>query len=485
MKPQQALEIVDRILHPQSLSDVQELVFNGVWLGKTYEQIAASSSYETEYMRHVGSQLWRLLSEKLGEKVTKSNCHSVLRRVGEDAGKQRRGDAKRDSGTNRGAVDWGEAPDVSDFYGRGSELTVLQEWLCTDRCLAIAILGMGGIGKTALAAKLAQQVAKEFDFLIWRSLRNAPPLEELLTDLVQFLSQQRVAKGSIAQLLQCLRNSKSLIILDNWETILQSGQTGLYRSGYEEYGDLLRAIGETSHSSSLIVTSREKPPEIAIFEGDEARSLYLKGDRSAALALVEAKGLVGSVEEKQLLGDRYGNSPLALKIVATSIRDLFDGRVSDFLEGDITVFNGLRRLLDWQFDRLSELERSVMYWLAIDRDWTTFDDLYEDITPIVAKPKLWEALESLVWRSLIEQQGGRYTQQPVVMEYVSDRLVDLAVTELIEREFSLVATHAFLKTTVKDYIRESQERSDGVTITLKSSWIGLSSFLTSQKIVAS
>jgi WD40 repeat protein len=458
MKPQEALEIVDNILHPQSLNDVQELVFNGVWSGKTYEQIAASSSYETEYMRHVGSQLWRLLSEKLGQKVTKSNCHSVLRRVGGDAGQQRRGDAQRDSSANRGALDWGEAPDVSDFYGRGAELTVLQQWLCTDRCLAIAILGMGGIGKTALSVKLAQQVAGEFEVLIWRSLRNAPPLEDLLADLVQFMSHQQVGTGSIGQLLQCLRNSRSLIILDNWETILQSGQTGVYRSGYEEYGDLLRAIGETSHSSSLIVTSREKPPEIAIFEGGEARSLYLKGDRSAALALVEAKGLVGSVEEKQLLGDRYGNSPLAIKIVATSVRDLFDGAVADFLAQDTIAFNGVRRLLDWQFQRLSALEQSIMYWLAINRDWTTVDELHADILPPVSKIKLLEALEGLIWRSLIEQQGGRYTQQPVVMEYVSDRLVEQIYEELATLKFSLFLSHALLKTTVKDYVRESQDR---------------------------
>lgn len=457
MKPQEALEIVDNILHPQSLSDVQELVFNGVCSGKTYAQIATSSSYETEYMRHVGSQLWRLLSEKLGEKVTKSNFRAVLRRrVGGDTETQ----GKKGYSANRGTVDWGEAPDVADFYGREQELAVLKEWLGDERPIAIAILGMGGIGKTALAATLAQKVAEEFDFLIWRSLRNAPPLEDLLTDLVLFLSQQRVAKGSIPQLLHCLRNSKSLVVLDNWETILESGQTGVCRSGCEGYGDLLRAIAESSHSSTIILTSREKPPEIALFEGEGtiARSLSLKGDEAAALALAEAKGLVGSVEEKQKLGDRYGNSPLAIKIVATSIRDLFDSQVSDFLERDITIFNGVRRLLDWQFDRLSELEQSIMYWLAINRDWTTFDELYEDIIPIVAKPKLWESLESLIWRSLIERQGERYTQQPVVMEYVSDRIIDLAVRELIEQKLSLLQTHAFLKTTVKDYIRESQQR---------------------------
>ena len=46
-------------------------------------------------------------------------------------------------------VDWGEAPDVEIFYGRQTELTQLQQWLMADRCRLVAVLGMGGIGKTA------------------------------------------------------------------------------------------------------------------------------------------------------------------------------------------------------------------------------------------------------------------------------------------------------------------------------------------------
>lgn len=77
-------------------------------------------------------------------------------------------------------VDWGEAPDVSGFQCRRDELAQLRGWLVDERCRLVAVLGMGGLGKTALTTMLATQVEHEYAALIWRSLRNAPPVEELL-----------------------------------------------------------------------------------------------------------------------------------------------------------------------------------------------------------------------------------------------------------------------------------------------------------------
>ena len=325
--------------------------------------------------------------------------------------------------------DWGEAIDVSVFYGRSEELTTLEQWIVKQRCRLVAILGMGGIGKTAIATKVAAKVEHEFEYVIWRSLRNAPSLETLLGNLVVFVSEFQETATDMRRLIHHLRSKRCLLILDHMEAILKPGDTGQFRNGYQGYGQLLSVIGETAHSSCLILTSREKPSEIAASEGDRlpVHSLRLSGSLEAAMALLDAKGLVGTAAQKQQLCDRVSNNPLAVKIVATSIQDLFDGEIEVFLQQNTFVFNGIRRLLDQQFERLSPLEKSTMYWLAINREGSTIAELESNMVT-VPRTKLLEALEGLRARSLIEKatptlvekQSCRYTQQLMVREYVTE-----------------------------------------------------------------
>jgi WD40 repeat protein len=370
--------------------------------------------------------------------------------------------------------DWGEAVDVSFFFGRKEEFKTLQAWVLEDRCRLLALLGTGGIGKTTLVTKLAEQVQDQFEFLVWRSLRNAPLLTDLLDDLLKFLTQQSFTELSVtpanklSKLMELLRQHRCLIVLDNLETVLQAGDfAGQFQPDYQDYGELLRRIGEIPHQSCLLLTSREKPNEIAAMAGEvfPVRSLQLGGLQTDAQALLDSKRLSGTPQAQQALIERYGGNPLALKIISTTIQELFGGNINTFLEAGIASFNSIRTLLNQQYDRLTPIEKGVMYWLAINREAVSLTELEADLHPKLAKYQLLEALESLLRRSLIEQSLAGYTQQPVIMEYVTERLVAQISEEMnaitpssLIPHLSLLTTHALLKAQAKDYIRDAQIR---------------------------
>ncbi|MEH2041273.1 AAA-like domain-containing protein [Nostoc sp.] len=79
MNIEEALVILDTFLE-HGLSDIQEVIFRKAWEGQTYPEIAESCGYDANYIKDVGSKLWKLLSQAFGEEVTKSNFRSVLRR---------------------------------------------------------------------------------------------------------------------------------------------------------------------------------------------------------------------------------------------------------------------------------------------------------------------------------------------------------------------------------------------------------------------
>ncbi|MFW9262264.1 NB-ARC domain-containing protein [Nostoc sp. CALU 546] len=377
-------------------------------------------------------------------------------------------------------LDWGEAPEVYLFYGRADELSQLKRWVVKEHCRLIALLGMGGIGKTALSVKLANEVQENFDHIIWRSLRNAPPVQEMLRNLIRFVSDEQekdlpeTVDALITLLIHYLQEHRCLVVLDNAETILQASvsvppakevRAGQYREGFEGYGQLLRRIGEEFHRSCLVMTSREKPKEFAPLEGEESpvRTLTLGGlGHIEGQKILKDKGLSGSKQDWNQLINKYSGNPLALKLVSESIRELFGGDIAVFLnEGEI-IFGDTRDLLDQQFERTSELEKEIIYWLAIKRELVSLDELLNDIVRPLAKRELLEALESLRRRSLIEQKlehkTPQFTLQPVVMEYITERLIEQITQEIYTGEMALFMSHALIGATDKDYVRNTQVR---------------------------
>ncbi|MBW4552839.1 MAG: hypothetical protein KME35_17270 [Aphanocapsa sp. GSE-SYN-MK-11-07L] len=464
MTEQEALSLIDTLLKGASrerkLSDVQSRVFVGAWVGLPYQAIADRLGYESDYIKQVGSQLWRLLSEAVGEEVSKKNLQTVLRRY------------QQSQSIVRDQPEWSEPVDISRFYGRQTELQTLTNWvmgnpaLADQRCRVIGIFGLGGMGKTSLSVKLAQQVQAEFDCVVWRSLREAPPLSVLLSQVLPMLAgSAAVTDGSTQSLIEQLQQKRCLLVIDNIESILRSNAEqelmggGQFQTGYEEYGQLFAQIAEEAHQSCLVLTGREKPSGLLEREKRDSlvRSLQLSGllgDPGEQILI--ARGLQASEQQRQTLVNYFYGNPLALKIVATTIQNLFGGDCQTFLAQGSSVFGNLWNLLEEQFQRLAPLPQQIMYWLAINREWVEPVKLKTEIEPEVSWPQFLEGLELLYERSLIETGEAGITQQSVIMEYVTERLLQTVVQEIISGDLRLFKTHALIEAQTQDYVRETQ-----------------------------
>jgi WD40 repeat protein/transcriptional regulator with XRE-family HTH domain len=367
-------------------------------------------------------------------------------------------------------VDWGDALATPVFYGRERELAQLAQWIVQDRCRVVSVLGIGGIGKSALSVSTMYQQAEHFEVVIFHSLRDAPACETLLAECLQVLSPLPLSvlpatlEQRISLLLSFFRTNRVLVILDNLECLLQEGDSrGHFRPGFEGYGQLLRRVAETRHQSCLLITSREKPAELRPLEGKRGGvySLRLMGlDVAACQQLLMEKEIAGTEGDQERLISLYGGNPLALKIVAETIIDLFSGEIGPFLSVSTLVFGSISDLLGEQFARLSALEQSVLGSLAIAREPMTLDELQAVL--IIPRPpvQVLEALDGLHRRSLIERgkRLGSFTLQSVVLEYVTTTLVARASSEIMLGQLDLLIQHGLSQAHAKEYVRQTQER---------------------------
>jgi hypothetical protein len=257
-------------------------------------------------------------------------------------------------------------------------------------------------------------------------------------------------------------------VLDNFETLLEPGQReARYRAGYDGYGRLLQAIGETRHQSCVLLTSREAPPELATL-GGAARSVELGGlGVPEGQLLLADKRLSGTTEHWAELVARFGGNGLALKVVSDSIRQVFGGDISAYLEesGGSTAFGGIRRLLAQQIGRSSTVELDVLRMLAVEREPVSVRQLIADLGLHAGTEAVLQALEALRRRSLVERAesavAAAFTLQSVVLEYVTDRLVEEVAEEIAGGRPARLLNQPLIKAQGKDYVRQTQERLIG------------------------
>lgn len=404
-----------------------------------------------------------------GERIQKDAFIAICQTVGLDnwraiaeqpdlIAEQSSNQASEQTPSGQPLVDWGNAPDVEQFYGRSQALQQLQSWVLTERAKLIGIGGLGGCGKTALALALAEQVQSGFDGMIWRSLQTASSLELLLASLLETpidTAKQGAVEQGTQQLLQKLRG-RWLIILD--------GLDGVSPESYQAYQTFLYRLSAARHQSCILLTTRQPLlPKLLLLKGVQYLSLSGLSD-DAAVKLLQASGCRSEPHQLRALAHFYGNNPLALKVVASTIQIVFGGQVAPFLAQDTIILpEPIQHLLKQQFETLTPLEKTLVFWLAIWQEPISLCRLQTHLLDAPNPTQVFEALSTLIQRSLITQhflsETPAFSLQPMIMTFVIDELAEAVIRELAQvqqqqtiQAFQLLRTHCLLRPGTDDIL---------------------------------
>ena len=416
------------------LDSLHKAILEGAWQRQTYEEIGGENHSSKHHVRKEAWKLWKLLSDVFEEDVKKSNVRFILEKAafsyfneGTHIGNNisichenypHPKTAKKRSTTNpEKPYDLTDAPLKTDrLYNRTQELTLLKQWILEENSSIVAVTGLPGIGKTAIARHLLEQIQDKYDRILWRNHRKFPTLQSLKTNLIEFLSPDR----STASIIDKMRSQPTLIILDDLQQTFTRGElAGTYRPEFQNYGQFLQEIAESSHNSCLLLLSREKPKEI---DNPHCRLLQLGGIGDGAREILASRGLTNPKRWKQLI-HLYGGNPSWLKIIAATIEELFNGSVEQFLSCSTLFLGDLEPVLLASYRRLSESEKIAIAHLATQGAPVAIARKPPDFP--LSHSDYWKAVQSLTRRCLVEK---------VTAEGVSKFGVGAAIAQFVKEQ---------------------------------------------------
>lgn len=436
----------------QHLDSLQRAVLEGTLQGLKYPEIAENTKRSHDHIKQVARQLWKLLSDTLEEEIRQSNIRSILelealsrnynygdhsqivssninshinicgnRQPDEEYYQIRSPSSPNspDTQSHSPIIDLTDAPEITEFYDRIPELTTLQQWILEENTRLITIYGLRGIGKSSLAIKLIETIHPKFDYIIWKSLVNIPKLLTIKNQLKHFLNPSQTTPPPTA--IDNFRNGRCLLILDDLQNLFASGQlSGEYLTDYQDYGTFFQQIARNNHHSCVILLSWEKPREMVTLEAENrpVRTLHLQGLGETATEILKQRGLTDEDKWRELI-TLYQGHPVWLNIIASTILELFDGRVSLFLDDEIFI-GDLSPLLESQLNRLSDLEKQAIDWIQSQPQPVDISQNPADV--VLSKSDLWQAIQSLVRRGLIEKvsagERSHFQLNPVFKPYI-------------------------------------------------------------------
>jgi len=442
----EVLQLIDERLierDKKPLNTIQKAIFEGSWQGQSYQEIGNEYHRSETHIREEGAKLWKLLSDAFGEEIRKSTSRSVLERVyikslknsniysingnnnnlctTENTRLSNENDLNSNNNSQSESIyhDLTLAPQIIDFYNRENELATVSNWVFKQNTRLIAVLGLWGIGKTTLVKRFIDLNLEQFEVVIWKSLKFPKSLDLWLNDLLNTCQKEpkESTDNKIQQLLEVLSNHKCLIVLDDFQNLFAVGQmAGNYQPEYSSYQHFLKLIAEIQHQSHFILISQEKSAEMNYLNQENSPIQCLELSGFEAIDFLENKGLQDGERWLELI-QLYEGNPFYLTDIAVLIKDVFDGKVNDFLaENSLVITKKMQSHLKQIFGRCSPLAQQIALELSKVDQPLSREELKNNLDLSVSD--LINGLQSLQQRYLIQREQNRFQLSSIFKAYI-------------------------------------------------------------------
>jgi non-specific serine/threonine protein kinase len=334
--------------------------------------------------------------------------------------------------------------ELTSYVGRRVELAEAAKLLPASAVVTLA--GPGGVGKTRLAIRVAEQAAAGFPdgviFVELAELRDA----ELLADTVAFALglQDQSARATVDTIIRRIGTRRMLLVLDNCEHLIVMCAQLVAALVADCPGLVVLA---TSRQSLGVVGERILPvaplpvpdpadvPSAASVAGCDAVRLFVDRARAVLPAFAVTDD---NCRDLVALCGKLDGLPLAIELAAVRLRSLSLRQIADRLGQRLTLLTSshegsplrqrtLRALIDWSHELCSEAEQQVWARASVFAGSFTLDAADQVCSGAgVDEEKVFDHLDALLDKSVLgrEESDGvvRYRMLEVVRQYGQHQL---------------------------------------------------------------